>query len=61
MMVTKPKILMRLGSTALLSCSTAMTQSTAQGETGFIKRAAQLQDGPGESSRSMVALAEALR
>ena len=48
MMVTEPKILMRLDSTALLSCSTALPQSTAQGETGFIKHAAQLRDGPGE-------------
>ena len=61
MVLTESKILMRLSSTALLSCSTALAQSTAQGETGFIKHAAQLRDGPGESSRSTVALAEALR
>ena len=56
MTVTEPKILMRLDSSVLLSCSTALAQSTAQGETGFIKHAAQLRDGPGESSRSTVAL-----
>ena len=48
MILTESKILMRLSSTALLSCSTALAQSTAQGETGFIKRATQLRDGPGE-------------
>ena len=48
MILTKPKILMRLRLIALLSCSTALAQSTAQGETGFIKRAAQLRDWPGE-------------
>ena len=56
MILTESKILMRLSSTALLSCSTALAQSTAQGETGFIKHAAQLRDGSGESSRSTVAL-----
>ena len=61
MILTESKILMRLGLIALLTCSTALAQSTAQEETGFIKHAAQLRDGPGESSRSLVALAEALR
>ena len=57
MILTKPKILMRLGLSAVLSCGTAMAQSTAQGETVLIKRAAQLRDGPSESSRSVMALA----
>ena len=34
-----------------------MAQSTPQGETVFIKRGAQLREGPSESSRSMMALA----
>ena len=57
MILTKPKILMRLGLSAVLSCGTAMAQSTAQGETVMIKRAAQLREGPSESSRNMMALA----
>ena len=57
MILTKPKILMRLGLSAVLSCGTAMAQSTAQGETVLIKRAAQLREGPSESSRSVMALA----
>lgn len=41
--------------TALL-CSTAGAQSPTQGETVLIKRAAQLREGPSESSRGMMAL-----
>ena len=57
MILTKPKILMRLGLSAVLSCGTAMAQSTAQVETVLIKRAAQLREGPSESSRKLMALA----
>ena len=57
MILTKPKILLRLGLSAVLSCGTVMAQSTAQGETVLIKRAAQLREGPSESSRSMLPLA----
>ena len=57
MILTKPKILMRLILIFLLSCGTAMAQSTAQGEMVLIKRAAQLREGPSESSRSTMALA----
>jgi hypothetical protein len=37
-------------------CNTAGAQSPAQGETVLIKRAAQLREGPSESSRGMMAL-----
>lgn len=48
----------RLGLLAALFCSTAAwSQSPAPGETVVIKRAAQLREGPTESSRSMMALA----
>ena len=57
MILTKPKILLRLGLSAVLSCGTVMAQSTAQGETVLIKRVAQLREGPSESSRSMLPLA----
>ena len=57
MILTKTKILMRLGLSAVLSCGIAMAQSTAQGETVLIKRAAQLREGPSESSRSLLPLA----
>ena len=57
MILTKPKILLRLGLSAVLSCGTVMAQSTAQGETVLIKRAAQLREGPSESSRSLLPLA----
>ena len=57
MILTKPEILMRLCSSAVLSGGTEMAQFTAQGETVLFKRAAQMRDEPGESSRSMLALA----
>lgn len=48
----------RLGLLAALFCSTtAWSQGPVQGETLLIKRAAQLREGPAESSRSMMALA----
>ena len=57
MILTKPKILLRLGLSAVLSCGTVMAQSTAQVETVLIKRAAQLREAPSESSRNLMALA----
>jgi len=63
MILTKPKIpaLRRHAQLAIgviLLCSTTVwAQSTAQGETVLIKRAAQLREQPSESSRSIMPLA----
>ena len=56
MILRKLENLAGLGLSAALLCSTALAQSPAQGETVQIKRAAQLREGPNESSRSMMAL-----
>lgn len=63
MILTKLKILAsakyaQLALWAALFCSTAVwAQSPAQGETLLVKRAAQLREGPNNSSRSVMALA----
>lgn len=56
MILKKPILLAGLGLCAVLLCSTAMAQTPMQGETVLIKRAAQLREGPSESSRNMMAL-----
>ena len=56
MILRKLKNLVGLGLIAALFCSTAMAQTPPHGETVLIKRAAQLREGPSESSRSMMAL-----
>ncbi len=58
MILSKLTSLARLGVLAVLFCSTAVwSQSPAPNETLVIKRAAQLREGPAESSRSLMALA----
>lgn len=56
MILRKPMMHTRFTLCAALLCSTAWAQAPAQGETVLIKRAAQLREGPSESSRSMMAL-----
>jgi hypothetical protein len=57
MILRKVKMLAGLGLSAALLCSATWAQTPALGETVQIKRAAQLREGPSESSRSMMALA----
>lgn len=58
MILSKWTSFARLGVLAAVFCSTAVwSQSPTQGETLVIKRAAQLREGPAESSRSLMALA----
>ena len=57
MILTKPEILMRLCSSAVLSGGTEMAQSTAQREKVLFKRSAQMRGKRDESSRSMLSLA----
>ena len=56
MILKKPILLAGLGLCAVLLCSTATAQTPMQGETVLIKRAAQLREGPSETSRNMMAL-----
>ena len=57
MILSKLKFHARLGLYATLLCCTALwAQSPAQGESVLIKRAAQLREGPSDSSRSMMPL-----
>lgn len=56
MILRKPIMPTPLVMCAALLCSTAWAQTPAQGETVLVKRAAQLREGPSESSRSMMAL-----